>query len=116
MKLTITLAATLSTFTTAARYDFTFDGECNYAALKASTEDTDVSPEKLISLLTYGGDDEVEAEAMTEILCEMARADNSNPRRGACKYTLECRPFLRTILDAFCFVSVILLFHTIIQH
>jgi len=83
MKLTIALAATLSTFTTAARYDFTFDGECNYTALKTSAENTNVSPEKLISLLTYGGDDEVEAEAMTEILCEMARAKNSNPRRGA---------------------------------
>jgi len=88
MKLTIALAVTLSTFTTAARYDFTFDGECNYIALKTSAKDTDVSPDKLISLLTDGGDDEVEAEAMTEILCEMARAENSNPKKGACKYNL----------------------------
>jgi len=83
MQLTIVLASTLLTITTAARATFTFDGDCNYAALNASAVESGVTTEQLTSLLTMGGNNAGDAEAIANNLCEAARADNSNPRKGA---------------------------------
>eukprot|EP00979_Chaetoceros_neogracilis_P009734 scaffold2196_cov259-Chaetoceros_neogracile.AAC.9 len=82
MKLTIALSATLLTISTAKRFVFTIDDDCNYDALSVTAaRDYEITPERLISLL--GETVEVDAREVVDVLCEKARANNSSPKMGA---------------------------------
>ena len=78
MKLSIALSTTFLLSTQARRLNVEFTNDCNLANVLEVTGDE-----------LYDYIPEANAEAKIEELCQIARDNNSNPRKGACEFSLH---------------------------